>query len=232
MRQTTSPTPEAVGLLSRNPPASQQGLSPPLFSGCTSHSLSSLPPSSPTCSPRPQVSQEGPSPPAPRRVLLLPDAGRCQGEASSHGTQQRLVTSVSSQPSSGSPVDRVWGEARTTPSRNHTVQTPSLRRWPSLPPGIADTWVDLQEPTFPLLLTPSTQGGPGPPHIASKVGRKRECRETLRGGQGPRSTIHVLVVTVPQTQVQYHPENSPWVTCHGTQRTLWDQSQSWYSWWR
>ena len=86
-RQTTYRTPHAVGQPSRNPSASLQGISPSLVSGCTSPLLSPLPPPRMPCSLRPQISQEGPSPPAHRTVLLLlPDSGRCRGEACSYAT--------------------------------------------------------------------------------------------------------------------------------------------------
>ena len=92
-RQTTQLAPDAVGHPSRTPPALQQGVSPSLVAGCTSHLLSHLPPSRTPCSLRPQISQEGPSPPAHRTaLLLLPDPGRCKEEACSYGTQQSFVT--------------------------------------------------------------------------------------------------------------------------------------------
>ena len=98
-RQTTYRTPPAVGQPSRNPSASLQRISPSLVSGCTSPLLAPLPPSRMPCSLRPQSSQEGPSPPAHRTVLLLlPDSGRCRGEACGYRTQQRFVTLMRTQP--------------------------------------------------------------------------------------------------------------------------------------
>ncbi|CAM9671456.1 unnamed protein product, partial [Rangifer tarandus platyrhynchus] len=55
-----------LGQPSRNPPALPQDISPSPVSGCTSPLLAPLPPSRMPCSLRPQISQEGPSPPAHR----------------------------------------------------------------------------------------------------------------------------------------------------------------------
>ena len=68
------------------------------------------------------------------------------------------------------------------------VQTSSLCPSLSPPPGISDPCVDLQDLIFPVLLTPSTQGGPGPQYTVSSASRKRE----RRGNWGGAKVLGVL----------------------------------------
>ena len=61
------------------------------------------------------------------------------------------------------------------------VQTSSLCPSLSPPPGISDPWIPLLDLIFAVLLTPSTQGGPGPQYAISSASRKSVCRGN-RGG--------------------------------------------------
>ena len=65
------------------------------------------------------------------------------------------------------------------------VQTSSLCPSLSPPPGISDPCVDLQDLIFPVLLTPSTQGGPDPQHTVRNVSRKCEPQANWGGAKVP-----------------------------------------------